>query len=68
MGRLQHTDFLRTLSGQVFLTHYQAVAALSPEVVPGTGEKEGLSAFPAQGDRTFRIAELPPHHVRGRLP
>lgn len=33
MDRLQHTDFLRNLGGQVFLTHYQAVAALTPEVL-----------------------------------
>jgi SulP family sulfate permease len=33
MDRLQATDFLRHLSGQVFLTHFQAVAALAPEVL-----------------------------------
>ena len=33
MDRLQRTHFLRDLSGQVFLTHYQAVAALTPEVL-----------------------------------
>jgi SulP family sulfate permease len=33
MDRLQSTDLLRHLTGQVFLTHYQAVAALTPEVV-----------------------------------
>ena len=33
MDRLQGTEFLRHLSGQVFLTHYQAVAALTPEVL-----------------------------------
>jgi SulP family sulfate permease len=33
MDRLQRTDFLRSLSGQVFLTHYQAVAMLTPEVL-----------------------------------
>lgn len=32
MDRLQKTDFLAHLSGQVFLTHYQAVAALTPEL------------------------------------
>lgn len=30
MDRLKDTDFLRHLSGKVFLTHYQAVAALAP--------------------------------------
>ncbi len=33
MDRLQATGFLRHLSGQVFLTHFQAVAALAPEVL-----------------------------------
>ena len=33
MDRLQHTHFLRDLSGQVFLSHYQAVQALAPELV-----------------------------------
>lgn len=33
MDRLKDTEFLRRLSGQVFLTHYQAIRALSPEVV-----------------------------------
>ncbi|WP_151446771.1 SulP family inorganic anion transporter [Lacisediminimonas profundi] len=32
MDRLQKTDFLRHLSGKVYLTHYQAVSELSPEV------------------------------------
>jgi sulfate permease, SulP family len=33
MDRLQRTDLLGHLGGQVFLTHYQAVAALTPEVL-----------------------------------
>ena len=33
MDRLQHTHFLRTMAGRVFLTHYQAVAALTPELL-----------------------------------
>lgn len=33
MDRLQATDFLQHLSGQVFLSHFQAVAALTPEVL-----------------------------------
>ena len=36
MDRLQRTDFLHHLSGQVFLTHYQAVATLTPEVLDNT--------------------------------
>ena len=33
MDRLQSTHFLRHLGGRVFLTHYQAVAALTPELL-----------------------------------
>lgn len=33
MDRLQATDFLRHLRGRVFLTHYQAVAQLTPELL-----------------------------------
>jgi sulfate permease, SulP family len=33
MDRLQRSHFLQHLSGQVFLTHYQAVAALTPELL-----------------------------------
>jgi SulP family sulfate permease len=33
MDRLRDTEFLHGLSGQVFLTHYQAIHELSPEVV-----------------------------------
>lgn len=33
MDRLLTTEFLRTLSGKVFLTHYQAIMALTPEVI-----------------------------------
>ncbi len=35
MDRLKSTDFLEHLSGRVFLTHYQAVSELSPEVLDG---------------------------------
>jgi SulP family sulfate permease len=35
MDRLKSTDFLRHLSGQVFLTHFQAVAALTPDILDG---------------------------------
>ncbi|MGS0755242.1 STAS domain-containing protein [Roseateles sp. GG27B] len=35
MDQLQRTDFLTSLSGKVFLTHYQAVAALTPEIIGG---------------------------------
>jgi SulP family sulfate permease len=33
MDRLQRTGFLGHLSGQVYLTHYQAVAALAPDIL-----------------------------------
>lgn len=33
MDRLTHTDFLLKLSGRVFLSHYQAVVALTPDVI-----------------------------------
>jgi SulP family sulfate permease len=33
MDRLQGTDFIKHLNGRVFLTHYQAVAALTPELL-----------------------------------
>lgn len=35
MDQLDKTDFLQHLSGQVFLSHYQAIATLTPEVVTG---------------------------------
>ncbi len=36
MDRLKHTHFLHQLSGQVFLTHYQAIQALSPNLTSQT--------------------------------
>jgi len=33
MDKLYRTDFLQHLSGQVFLTNYQAIQALTPEVI-----------------------------------
>ena len=33
MDRLQSTEFVKHLSGRVFLTHYQAIAALTPELL-----------------------------------
>ena len=32
MDRLKDTHFLRALSGKVFLTHFQAIQELSPEI------------------------------------
>jgi SulP family sulfate permease len=34
MDRLRRTSFVGDLSGQVFLTHFQAVQALTPELLP----------------------------------
>ncbi|HEY0847199.1 MAG TPA: sulfate permease [Noviherbaspirillum sp.] len=51
MDRLKHTDFLRGLSGRVFLTHYQAVAALTPELLgsaPADSGHTALALSPAQ--------------------
>jgi len=39
MDKLQRSDFLSQLSGKVYLSHYQAVVALSPEVL-GSGQAE----------------------------
>ena len=38
MDRLQGTEFLKHLRGQVFMTHYQAVRALTPELFADEGE------------------------------
>ena len=38
MDRLQGTDFLRQLSGQVYLSHFQAVSRLAPQVVQGNAQ------------------------------
>ncbi len=38
MDRLQTTDFLARLHGRVFLTHYRAVAQLTPELLAGSSE------------------------------
>jgi hypothetical protein len=33
MDRLSDTGFLRNLSGKVFLSHFQAIGELAPEVL-----------------------------------
>lgn len=38
MDRLAATPFLQHLSGRIFLTQYQAVATLTPELLPGSRE------------------------------
>lgn len=44
MDRLQATDFVRHLSGKIFLTHYQAIAELAPEVFRGRERAGGQGA------------------------
>jgi SulP family sulfate permease len=53
MDRLQATDFVRHLSGRIFLTQFQAIAALTPEL---------LAARSATGP-AGEPAELPPRSV-----
>jgi len=33
MDRLQATEFVARLSGKIYLSHYQAIAQLSPEIL-----------------------------------
>lgn len=41
MDRLRRSDFLDQLSGQFFLTHFQAVAQLAPEMISPTAAPQG---------------------------
>lgn len=50
MDRLTHTDFLRGLSGRVFLTHYQAMTALAPELL-------GLARLPDATDAQHDVVQ-----------
>lgn len=43
MDHLQGTEFLQHLSGQVFLTHYQAVQALSPQTLVSSAHASGAA-------------------------
>ncbi|MFN0317506.1 MAG: SulP family inorganic anion transporter [Burkholderiales bacterium] len=47
MDRLQHTHFIKELSGKVFLTHYQAIAELAPEIAAGANFS-GITAATAR--------------------
>ncbi|UDF34095.1 UNVERIFIED_ORG: sulfate permease [Shinella sp. XGS7] len=49
MDRLQHTEFMHQLSGQVFLTHYQAVQSLTPEVLAPPGSSDACRSSAAAG-------------------
>lgn len=40
MDRLGKTEFLQHLSGQVFLTHYQAISALAPESLETSASRQ----------------------------
>jgi SulP family sulfate permease len=41
MDRLQATDFIAHLRGQVFLTHFQAIAQLAPQWLAGLAKPTG---------------------------
>lgn len=45
MDRLQATELMRRLGGRVFLTHYQAIAALTPDLL----HKHSVDASSTQG-------------------
>ena len=47
MDRLKTTDWLAQLRGQVFLTHYQAVQQLAPELLAEAGSAPLRSPIPA---------------------
>ena len=51
MDRLQRTDFLRELGGEVFLSHYQAIEALTPEVLGRPGPGPAAPASPPASNR-----------------
>lgn len=53
MDRLQATDFVRHLSGRIFLTQFQAIAALTPELLAA-----GTSPRPDE-----QSEEVPPRSV-----
>ena len=55
MDRLQKTDFVRDLSGRIFLTHYQAVCALTPELIGGA--TDAVSAEAPDGARRSQRSE-----------
>lgn len=49
MDRLQHTELMHQLSGQVFLTHYQAIQSLTPEVLAPPGSSDACRSSAAAG-------------------
>ena len=55
MDRLKRSDLLEHLTGQVFLSHYQAISALAPEVVA-----EAEARF-ARGEAESHGQALPMH-------
>ena len=44
MDRLQRTDFVASLGGQVFMTHFQAIACLTPELLAPPDKATGVGA------------------------
>lgn len=48
MDRLQGTHFLKHLSGQVFLSHYQAVSQLTPEILHAGGTPVQMHQVPCR--------------------
>jgi hypothetical protein len=57
MDRLQRTNFLHHLTGKVFLSQYQAIAALDPNVLEGDLARDrpaGLRSV--RGRRGARLA------------
>jgi SulP family sulfate permease len=44
MDRLRRSHFLDDLTGQVFLSQYDALRALSPGLVPGPGDPAAAPA------------------------
>ena len=42
MDRLKRSDFLDHLSGKVFLTHYQAVMAMTPEILGNAADTQSV--------------------------
>jgi len=52
MDRLERTAFLRNLRGRIFLSHFQAVASLTPEVLaaPGIDASRGSGGHPLQNE------------------
>ena len=51
MDRLEHTDFLKHLSGSVYLTHFQAISEICPEMIEGRRRKVSSLSDHQKSDR-----------------